>query len=794
LLAGLLATGLALGALRGADVARAAAPGNASAAASFIEDAQNTDGGFGARRGQASNPESSLWATVALLAAGKNPEDETLNGGSSAADYLAAHLSRYRSLVDLGLLAVVQGASGADPARYGNPSAGLRSDLTVPAIEHDPEGAALGIVGLLSVDSGGARGAASAAARTLLSASDSGGGWGYPDATSVPTALALEAIAETGVAGATDATVAAGIAYLRHAQVNDGSIAASDQAASSSSGDVPSTAFTIQAFKALGVPAPRTATGTTVLAGLTSYQEKGTGGLSPFGAYDTGYPASVTFTAEAYPAFDGVAFPLPYVPSTSPQPAKKPASSKPATAGTANRVSVGTTSQGISSGTTSGKKKVAAYQGGSAAGSVKSRKGRGGAAARGTAVTGSVVGATPAPKLTTRSGRAPGTDYTPLILAALLVAVAVLGGVLDARRPRREPRSPVAVAVQGTASFLAAARARGAAAPFAALLVGAALVAIPFQTGMWSRAPKGAKMITAFAPYEQVQRIDRLRGDVALFENAVREVNTKGPALQFPHAPSAADARRRFAVSDPQVALFARQWPAIDRRFVGVLDPIRANVGNYQAIAALPSFTLFPWFFLAPGAILVLVAALGLGFPGAWARLRWVVLALAVGLVLAPLALGMLARAPRGADLVTAFRAVETRATVTALQDDFGTIAGGQGSLQSELLPGLSHQGLGQAQIASELPAVTALDNHFVAILGDLTPVLGVMSDNVTNYQAVAALPTFSLFPWLFVIPGLLAAALVLLTGPRGLPGLRHRRRRGEPQATRIPTPDQGAP
>jgi hypothetical protein len=156
----------------------------------------------------------------------------------------------------------------------------------------------------------------------------------------------------------------------------------------------------------------------------------------------------------------------------------------------------------------------------------------------------------------------------------------------------------------------------------------------------------------------------------------------------------------------------------------------------------------------------------------------------------------MFARAPRGEHLVSAFRAVENTPTVTALQDDFGTIAGGQGSLESELLPALSRRGLGPAKAARDLPAVTALDNHFVAILGDLTPVLGVMSDNVTNYQAVAALPAFSLFPWLFVIPGVLAAGLVLLVGARGRPvlGLRRRPRSAEPKATQIPTPDQGAP
>jgi hypothetical protein len=786
---------LALGGISGTALAGAGTAGNASSAASFIENAQNSDGGFGTERGKASSPGASLWATVALLAAGKNPQDEALNGGASADDYLALHLSAYRSLSDLGLLAIVQSASGVASARYGDPNAGLTSEETVSNIDHDPQGAALGVIGLLAINSTSSRQAAKSAAQTLLSSSHAGGGWGYPNATSVPTALVLEAIATSGVADATNPTVAAGIAYLQHAQVNDGSIATSAQAASSSSGDVGATAFTIQALKALGVPSVKTSTGTTVLEGLTSYQQKGTGGLSPFGAYDTTYPASVTLTAEAYPAFDGVAFPLPYVPPST-QPTKKASTTTKPTTTAANRVSVGTASRGISSNSTSGKKRVGAYKGASAAGSVNSRKGKGGAQGRGTSVTGSVVGATPAPKLTTRSGRPPGTDYLPLILVGLLVAFAVLGGVLDARRPRRDPRSPVAVGVQAMAVFLAAARARGAAAPLAVLLLGAVLVALPSETGMWSRAPKGAKMITAFAPYMRVHEIDRLQRDVALFDGAVREARAKGPALQFPHAGSAAAAERQFAASDPQVALFIRQWPAIDRRFAGVLDPIKANTGNYAAIAALPSFTLFPWFFLAPGAILIALAAVALAAPRAWTRLRWGILALGVALVLAPVILGMFARAPRGASLVSAFAPVENRSTVTALQDDFGTIAGGQGSLQSELLPALSRRGIGPAKAAKDLPAVTALDNHFVAILGDLTPVLGVMSDNVVNYQAVAALPTFSLFPWLFVIPGVLAAGLVLLLVALGRPelGRRRRSRSAEPQATRIPTPDQGGP
>jgi uncharacterized membrane protein len=41
------------------------------------------------------------------------------------------------------------------------------------------------------------------------------------------------------------------------------------------------------------------------------------------------------------------------------------------------------------------------------------------------------------------------------------------------------------------------------------------------------------------------------------------------------------------------------------------------------------------------------------------------------------------------------------------------------------------------------------------------------MSDNVTNYQAVASLPPFPLFPWFFVIPGVLVVGFALAAGTR---------------------------
>jgi len=85
-------------------------------------------------------------------------------------------------------------------------------------------------------------------------------------------------------------------------------------------------------------------------------------------------------------------------------------------------------------------------------------------------------------------------------------------------------------------------------------------------------------------------------------------------------------------------------------------------------------------------------------------------------------------------------------------------------------VPALRRAGFDAREIKARFPAVARFNSRRVPILNDLTPMIGAMSDNVDNYEAVAALPPFPLFPWFFVIPGLLIAALALASG-RGLKG-----------------------
>lgn len=293
-------------------------------------------------------------------------------------------------------------------------------------------------------------------------------------------------------------------------------------------------------------------------------------------------------------------------------------------------------------------------------------------------------------------------------------------------------------------------------------VLGLGLIAAPAIFQMFERAPKGATMISDFKPFMTDARMNSFKENIATIRDGVREGDT-GVASYLSGGDQAA-----FDRQYPTFAAFAQEWPAIDEDMSSMLDQIQAQIPNYEAVAALPNFKLFPWFFVIPGVLLLALAGAALLRPSSWRFVRWPIALIGVGLILAPVAFQMFDRAPKGAKMVAAFTEIETRPKVETIQGYFGTIAAGQGSLRLDLVPALQEKGLSDAQIAERFPAVVALDREWIPILQNLTPMIGAMSDNVVNYQAVAALPSFNLFPWFFVLPGIFAIALVLLAGGRG--------------------------
>jgi hypothetical protein len=158
-------------------------------------------------------------------------------------------------------------------------------------------------------------------------------------------------------------------------------------------------------------------------------------------------------------------------------------------------------------------------------------------------------------------------------------------------------------------------------------------------------------------------------------------------------------------------------------------------------------------------------AAVALRRPSRLRSARWVLAVLGLGLIAAPLIFQMFTRAPAGGHMMTAFKDIETTKNVEQIQGYFGTMAVGQGAIRLEIVPALQASGLSDAQISAKFPQVATLDADWVHILNDMTPMIGAMSDNVVNYQAIASLPPFPLFPWFFVLPGALVAGLAIAGG-----------------------------
>jgi hypothetical protein len=262
----------------------------------------------------------------------------------------------------------------------------------------------------------------------------------------------------------------------------------------------------------------------------------------------------------------------------------------------------------------------------------------------------------------------------------------------------------------------------------AAAVLGVGLALAPVGFRMFERAPKGGDMIHGFAPYMHTQKIDDFRQHLASIGAARDEA--------------------RNVDGGPAVSRFVTAWPAIDADMSSMLDTMEQNIGHYRGVAALPPFPLFPWFFVIPG---VLAAGLAL-------FLRRPAIALAVlgiGLLAAPAMFQMFTRAPGGAAMIEDFKPFMTHPKVNQIQGYFLTIGTAEAALRRDALPG---------DPADDLPATRRFSATWPAISADMAPMIGAMADNVDNFDAVAALPPFGLFPWFFVAPGLVLVVLAAVS------------------------------
>lgn len=285
-------------------------------------------------------------------------------------------------------------------------------------------------------------------------------------------------------------------------------------------------------------------------------------------------------------------------------------------------------------------------------------------------------------------------------------------------------------------------------AAITAIVVGVGVAAAPAAFQMFSRAPAGGVMMDDFEPYMSADVIMEFRGYLASIDAATRELPDVRAAVDDP----------AFDSTFVSVAQLETQWAAVQADMTDLLDRMDRNLDNYVAVTSLPPFAMFPWFFVVPG---VLMAA-----TGVWALVRlrrhatgrapWIVmLAVGLGMVAAPVAFQMFTRAPLGAAMINDFRPMMTQERVRSVQGHFITLGGGESQLRVAVMPAIEADGGDLA----DYPAIVAFFDTWPPMLQDFYPMVTTMSDNLDNFAAVDAMPSFDLFPWFFVIPGLLVAA-----------------------------------
>jgi hypothetical protein len=136
-----------------------------------------------------------------------------------------------------------------------------------------------------------------------------------------------------------------------------------------------------------------------------------------------------------------------------------------------------------------------------------------------------------------------------------------------------------------------------------------------------------------------------------------------------------------------------------------------------------------------------------------------------MGLIAAPFIFQMMGgenRAFEGNSMIDDFKPIMTNERVGAVQGYFPVIALAEGQIRNELLP------LAKAQSPDATPPVIGqFSQQWPGISSEFAQFLGVMSDNLDNFAAVKALPPFALFPFFFIVPGLLVAGLTVAAGRR---------------------------
>lgn len=136
-----------------------------------------------------------------------------------------------------------------------------------------------------------------------------------------------------------------------------------------------------------------------------------------------------------------------------------------------------------------------------------------------------------------------------------------------------------------------------------AALVGGVLVLFPITTGVFAHAAAGTRLLADFRPILTEENVRWAQGEFVVIGPAsaelLNDLHTSPQAL-------------------PATEAFVGQWPTISSDFADVIQELSDNLGHFHALEQLnrtteplgfAAFDEFGWFFLLPGAVLLLATA-----------------------------------------------------------------------------------------------------------------------------------------------------------------------------------------
>ena len=144
--------------------------------------------------------------------------------------------------------------------------------------------------------------------------------------------------------------------------------------------------------------------------------------------------------------------------------------------------------------------------------------------------------------------------------------------------------------------------------------------------------------------------------------------------------------------------------------------------------------------------------------------LLWPVLAIGALLVVLPFAFQMPSRTAAGDRMMKDFQPVMGAAHVQKTADYYNKVFVPLGTVATQFTGAATNPQM-QAQLKPLMPMLQPVIPVFRQVPAGLAwykPLVTTMQANVGNYSSVSKLPSFKLFTWFFVVPGVL---LVLIAG-----------------------------